>query len=68
MLPETTTIAEILLYLSVLTDEAETETDRHVPATLAIDSDGGCLVTDDHNGERFLTISQLLIDMRLTLG
>jgi len=67
MLPETTTLAEVLLYLSVLADEAAQETDRHVPATLAIDSDGGCLVTDDHNGERYLNIPQLLIDMRLTL-
>jgi len=69
-LPETTNLAEVLLYLGVLTEEAEEEeptVGEECPATLAINSDGMCCVTDRFHGERFLTLPQLLIDMRQTI-
>ena len=66
MLPENTTLAEILLYLSVLKEEAEEENEEGT-ASFYLDSNGLCCVTDGFHGDRDLTISQLLIDMRQTI-
>lgn len=68
-LPEHTTLAEILLYLSVLREEADEEEPsvEDSVASLAITSDGMCCVTDKFHGDRYLTITQLLIDMRHTI-
>jgi hypothetical protein len=69
-LPETTTLGEILLYLGVLTEEAEAEeatVGEPRPATLTMNSDGMCCVTDRFHGDRYLTLPQLLKDMRQTI-